>query len=112
MLASSELEVTITKFHFCTAKCIAGAVCCCKNYIAITILLWSLKSILIDCSVSELHAHLCPYIVMYGLRLFIVVLRCLPNYLRVCMIRVRCCNHFTKFCCSTLSGSDIAKCIA
>ena len=40
MLASSELEVTITKFHFCTAKCIAGAVCCCKNYIvmfAITI---------------------------------------------------------------------------
>ena len=29
MLASLELEVTITKFHFCTAKCIAGAVCCC-----------------------------------------------------------------------------------
>ena len=26
MLASLELEVTITKFHFCTAKCIAGAV--------------------------------------------------------------------------------------
>ena len=71
--------------------------------------MWSLKSILIDCCVSELHAHLCPYIVMYGLRLFIVVLHCLPNYLHVCMIS---CNHFTKFCCSTLSGSDIAKCIA
>ena len=45
MLASSELEVTITKFHFSTAKCIAGAVCFLfflfyKNYIemfAITI---------------------------------------------------------------------------
>ena len=28
--------------------------------------------ILIGCCVSEIHAHLCPYIVMYGLRLFIV----------------------------------------
>ena len=57
--------------------------------------------------VSELHAHLYPYIVMYGLRLFIVVLqelRCLLNRLHVCMIRVRCCYHFTKFRCSTLSG--------
>ena len=37
LLASLELEVTITKFHFCTGKCIAGAVCCCffyKNYTA------------------------------------------------------------------------------
>ena len=41
MLVSSELEITITKFHFFytfqIAKCIAGAVCCCvfyKNYIA------------------------------------------------------------------------------
>ena len=70
---------------------------------------------LMDCCVSELHAHLCPYIVMYGLRLFIVVLHelhCLPNCLHVCMIRVRCCYHFTKFRCSTLSGSEIAKCIA
>ena len=69
MLASSELEVTITKFHFSTAKCIAGAVLfvcffVCffyKNYIAMFALLflvWSLKSILIDCCVSELHAHL------------------------------------------------------
>ena len=89
-----------------------------KNYIAmfaITIFGGSLKSLLIDCCVSELHAHLCPYIVMYGLRLFIVVLQelhCLPNCLHVCMIRVRCCYHFTKFRCSTLSGSEIAKCIA
>ena len=76
MLASSELEVIIT------AKCIAGAVCCCKNYIAMfAITIFGVVSILIDCCVSELHAHLCPYIVMYGLRLFIVVLRCLPNYL-------------------------------
>ena len=60
------------------------------------------------------HGHICP-IVMYGLRLFIVVLQelhCLPNCLHVCMIRVRRCNHFTKFRCSTLSGSEIAKCIA
>ena len=49
-------------------------------------------------------------IVMYGLRLFIVVLQelhCLPNYLHVCMIRVRCCYHLTKFV-----VSEIAKCIA
>ena len=69
----------------------------------------------LDCCVSELHAHLCSYIVKYGLRLFIVVLQelhCLPNCLHVCMIRVRCYNHFTKFRYSTLSGSEIAKCIA
>ena len=43
----------------------------------------------------------------------IVVLQdCLSNCLYVCMIRVRCCYHFTKFHCSTLSGSEIAKCIA
>ena len=38
-------------------------------------------------------------IVMYGLRLFNVVLQelhCLPNYLHVCMMRVRSCYHFTK----------------
>ena len=46
-------------------------------------------------------------IVMYGLRLFIVVLQelhCLPNYLHVCMMRVRGCYHFTKFHYSTPSG--------
>ena len=46
-------------------------------------------------------------IVMYGLRLFIVVLqelRCLPNCLHVCMIRVRGFYHFTKFCYSIPYG--------
>ena len=66
--------------------------------------------IFISCCVSELRGHLCPHIVMYGLRLFIVVLQGLPNCLHVCMIKVRCCYHFTKFRCLTLS--EIAKCIA
>ena len=46
-------------------------------------------------------------IVMYGMRLFIVVLQelhCLLNCLHVCMIRVRGCYHIIKFCYSTLSG--------
>ena len=53
------------------------------------------------CCVSELHGHLYVPIVMYGLRLFIVVLQelhCLPNCLYACMIRVRGCYHITKFC--------------
>ena len=40
-------------------------------------------------------------IVMYGLRLFIVVLQelhCLLNCLHVCIIRVSGCYHITKFC--------------
>ena len=56
----------------------------------------------------------CVPIVMYGLRLFIVLLQelyCLPDCLYVCMIRVIGCYHFTLFPCST-PGSDIAKCIA
>ena len=63
-------------------------------------------------NVSELYGHLCPYIVMYGLRLFIVVLQelhCLPNCLHICMIRVRGCYHFTN---ALLLVSEIAKCIA
>ena len=55
-------------------------------------------------------------IVMYGLRLFTVVLQelyCLPNCLHVCMIRVRGCYHIAKFCCSIyLMVSEIAKYIA
>ena len=46
-------------------------------------------------------------IVMYGLRLFIVVLQeqhCLPDCLHVCIIRVRGCYHITKFCCSIPYG--------
>ena len=46
-------------------------------------------------------------IVMYGLRLFIVVLQelhCLLNCLHVCIIRVRGWYHITKFCYSILSG--------
>ena len=51
-----------------------------------------------------MYMYVC--IVMYGLRLFNVVLQelhCLPN-LHVCMMRVRGCYHFTKFHCSTPSG--------
>ena len=62
--------------------------------------------ILIGCCVSELHGHYVP-IVMYGLRLFIVVLQelhCLSNCLHACMIRVRSCYHITKFCYSIPSG--------
>ena len=76
---------------------------------------WIVQLVLGTALMLELHAHLCLYIVMYGLRLFIVVLQelhCLPNCLHVCMIRVRCYYHFTKFRCSTLSGSEITKCIA
>ena len=46
-------------------------------------------------------------IVMYGLRLFIVVLQelhCLSNCLHVFMIRIRGCYHVTKFRYSTPSG--------
>ena len=44
-------------------------------------------------------------IVMYGLKLFTVVLQelhCLRNCLHICMIRAR--VHFTKFRCSTPSS--------
>ena len=46
-------------------------------------------------------------IVMYGLRLFIVVLQelhCLPNCLHTCIIRVRGCYRVAKFRCPTLSS--------
>ena len=46
-------------------------------------------------------------IVMYGPRLYIVVLQelhCLSNCLHACMIRVRICYHITKFCYSIPSG--------
>ena len=46
-------------------------------------------------------------IVMYGLRLFIVVLQelqCLPNCLHVIIIRDVGFYHFIKFRCSTTSG--------
>ena len=46
-------------------------------------------------------------IIMYGLRLFNVVLQelhCSPNCLHDCMIRVRGCYHFIKFRCSTSSS--------
>ena len=46
-------------------------------------------------------------IVMYGLRLFIVVLQelhCLLIMFTVCMIRVRGWYHIAKFCYSTPSG--------
>ena len=54
------------------------------------------------------HRNVWPEAVYFVLQ----ELHCLPNSLHVCMIRVRCYYHFTKFRCSTLSGSEIAKCIA
>ena len=73
------------------------------------IVVCSLKSmripnfVLIGYCVSDLRG----YIVMYGLRLFIVVLQelhCLSNCLHVFMIRVIGCYHVTKFRYSTPSG--------
>ena len=86
----------------------------------VIIVVCSLKSmcipsfVLIGCCVSELHGHIHVYapIVMYGLRLFIVVLQelpCLPNCLHVCMIRVRGCYHITKVFALYLMVSEIAK---
>ena len=60
-------------------------------------------------SVSYMAIHV-P-IVMYGLRLFIVVLRelqCLPNCLHTFTVKVRGRYHITK---STLPVFEIAKCI-
>ena len=54
-------------------------------------------------------------IVMYCLRLFIVVLQelhCLPNYLHICMIKVRDCYTSPSFVALYLMVSEIAKCIA
>ena len=76
------------------------------------LLVCSLKSMSLPsfgCCVSELHDHLCPYIVMYGLRLFIVVLQQTTLFTELFTYFVRCCYHFIKFCftkfrCSTLSG--------
>ena len=83
---------------------------CLRLFIARTTLYTTFTVIIVVCSlsvpsfiligycVSELHGHkLYVPIVMYGLRLFIVVLQELPNCLHVCMIRVRGCYHITKF---------------
>ena len=54
-------------------------------------------------------------IVMYGLRLFIVVLQelhCLSNCLHVCMIRVKVSITSPSFVTLHLLVSEIAKCIA
>ena len=54
-------------------------------------------------------------IVMYGLRLFIVVLQelhCLPNCLHICMIRVEVAITSPSFVALLLLFSKIAKCIA
>ena len=55
-------------------------------------------------SFVALHFPVSEIAKLYSLRLFIVVLQelyCLPNCLHVCMIRVKGCYHFTKFCYST-----------
>ena len=79
----------------------------------VIIVVCSLKSmcipsfVLIGYCVSDLHMAIYVSIVMYGLRLFIVVLQelhCLSNCLHVFMIRVRGCYHVTKFRYSTPSG--------
>ena len=62
----------------------------------VIIVMGSLKSMCIPSS-----------IVMYGLRLFIVVLQelhCLPNCLHISMLKVIGFYHFTKFCLSTPSS--------
>ena len=54
-------------------------------------------------------------IVIYGLRLFIVVLQELQrllNCLHTYMIKVRGRYHVTKIRCTTLPVSEMAKCIA
>ena len=75
----------------------------------VIIVVCSLKSmyapsfIVIGYCVSELHGP----IVKYCLRLFIVVLHelhCLPNYLHICIIKVRDCYHITEFGCSIPYG--------
>ena len=85
-----------------------------KNYIAYTNVYCYYCSVFIEkCvyiyQVSSSLVVVPIYIpsIVYGLRLFIVVvqeLHCLSNCLHVCMIRVRVCYHFTKFCCSTPAG--------
>ena len=45
-------------------------------------------------------------IVMYGLRLFLQELQCLPNCAHVCMTRVRGCFHLTKFRYSRYSSAE------
>ena len=57
--------------------------------------------------VSVSYMAIYVLIVMYGLRLFIVVLQelhCLSNCLHACMIRVRGCYLITKFCYSISSS--------
>ena len=57
--------------------------------------------------VSVIYMTIYVPIVMYGLRLFIVVLQelhCLPNCLHISMIKVIGFYHFTKFCLSTPSS--------
>ena len=56
---------------------------------------------------TKFHLDWLLAIVMYGLRLFIVVLQelqCLPNCLHTYMVKVRGCYHITKICCTTLSS--------
>ena len=67
--------------------------------------MYQVSSLLVVVSVSYMAIY--APIVMYGLRLFIVVLQelhCLSNCLHACMIRVRSCYHITKFCYSIPSG--------
>ena len=74
------------------------------------LLLLSLKSmcvpgfIVIGYCVSELHGHTCPYRKVLPEAFVLQELHCLPNYLHICVIKVRGCYHITKFCCSIPYG--------
>ena len=51
-------------------------------------------------------------IILYGLRLFNVVLHCLPKCLHVCIIRLEVAITSPSFVALNLMVSEIAKCIA
>ena len=130
MFVWSELEFAITSPSFVAPLPLVSEI---AKYIArgcftrttlfttmLTVIIWcvhwkvcvyQVSSWLVVVSVSYTALHV-P-IVMYGLRLFIVVLQelqCLPNCLHTYMVKVRGRYHSTKICCTTLSSS--AKCIA
>ena len=106
--------------HLCAYRNVRPeAVCCCfarttlfTTMFTVIIVVCSLKSMSVPsfiliacCSVSYMAIYV-P-IVMYGLRLFIVILQelhCLSKCLHACMIRIRICYHITKFCYSIPSG--------
>ena len=79
-------------------------------------MVFSLKSMCIPCFVSIIVSYMVVHvpIVMYGLRLFIVVLQelhCLPNCLHICISEFEVAITSPSFV-ALLLFSEIAKCIA